>query len=109
MVRDATRGRANAVILARFQGVYLAESGLASGIRGPGHIEIITRAQGEAVVRQVEQLRPPQIFVGKQYLESDDTNPYRTLLPLLAQDYSVTAATTGGELRLYTLRSGPSR
>ena len=103
MVRNATRGQRDAVILARFQGVYLAEAGLTSSLRGPGHIEIITRAQGEAAVREIERLAPPQIFVGKQYLETDDTNPYRSLLPLLAQRYSVSAATTGGELRLYSL------
>jgi len=108
-VRTSTRGQSEAVILSRFQAVYLAEAGLASPLRGPGLVEIITRAQGDDVVRQIEQMKPQQIFLGPYYAADDDVNPFRSLAPLLAKDYAVTARTNADELRLYTRRADSPR
>ena len=109
MVRDATRGRTDAVILARFQGVYFAEAGLASSLRGPGNVEVILRAQGADIVRQIEQMLPPVVFLGKPFLVDKKRNPYATLLPILSQRYRITATSADDQFRLYTLRETTPR
>lgn len=92
------------ILLSRFQGIYLAETGHASLIRGPGIMEIITHTQAAAIIADIARHPNEPIFIGGGYMRPGRGNLFNDLLPVLASRYVLADSTTGESLRLYLPR-----
>jgi hypothetical protein len=64
LIREHAAGRRECLIISQRQGIYYAESGLGSPLKGPGFVEMLLKADQDQLVSQVLNGGIPCIFLG---------------------------------------------
>jgi len=87
------------LILSRRQGIYYAESGLSSPVKGPGVAETLLKADEEYQVKLLQEGHLPCIFLGI----GTDSNPgYNISLRTVLSAYSITGRNSEGSMLYLT-------
>jgi hypothetical protein len=104
-IRRYSQGRHACLILSQRQGIYYAESGLASPLTGAGLVEIVLQEDQDRLVASVDNGEVACLFLGTGSYSA----PFLTLnVEKLAENYRVVANNSDDTMRFLQLVKQPA-